>query len=116
MFGSPTRRRLGAERRFVHRRARAIYRAGGYTGSGKTTITNLLMRFYDVQRGPHSAGWRRSARMGPAIVARKLRRSLTDIFLFSGTVAATFAGSRRHSDERVRWAAREVRAEPLSCG
>jgi len=51
MFGSPTRRRLGAERRFVHRRAGQSIALVGHTGSGKTTITNLLMRFYDVQRG-----------------------------------------------------------------
>ncbi len=25
----------------------------GHTGSGKTTVTNLLMRFYDVQKGQH---------------------------------------------------------------
>ena len=33
----------------------------GHTGSGKTTITNLLMRFYDIQKGQNSARRRRFA-------------------------------------------------------
>ena len=30
----------------------------GHTGAGKTTITALMMRFYDVQRGAVHGGWR----------------------------------------------------------
>src|SRR5205807_2706502 len=58
----------------------------GHTGSGKTTITNLLMRFYDVQRGRvlldgvDVKDWDlQSLRENFAVV-------LQDIFLFSGTV------------------------------
>jgi ATP-binding cassette subfamily B protein len=56
----------------------------GHTGSGKTTITNLLMRFYDVQRG-------RILLDGVDVKEwdlRELRENfavvLQDVFLFSG--------------------------------
>jgi ATP-binding cassette subfamily B multidrug efflux pump len=86
----------------------------GHTGSGKTTITNLLMRFYDVQRGRilldgvDLREWDlQSLRENFAVV-------LQDIFLFSGTVAGNIRLGREDiSDERVRWAAGEVRAEPF---
>ncbi len=84
----------------------------GHTGSGKTTITNLLMRFYDVQRGRilldgvDLRDWDlRSLRENFAVV-------LQDIFLFSGTVASNIRLGREDiSDERVQWAAREVHAD-----
>jgi ATP-binding cassette subfamily B protein len=84
----------------------------GHTGSGKTTITNLLMRFYDVQRGSilldgvDVREWDlKSLRENFAVV-------LQDVFLFSGTVEGNIRlGREEITDERVRWAAREVRAE-----
>src|SRR3989441_5343420 len=84
----------------------------GHTGSGKTTITNLLMRFYDVQRGRvlldgvDIRDWDlKSLRENFAVV-------LQDIFLFTGTVASNIKLGREDiSDERVRWAATEVRAD-----
>ncbi|HYV25744.1 MAG TPA: ABC transporter ATP-binding protein [Pyrinomonadaceae bacterium] len=84
----------------------------GHTGSGKTTITNLLMRFYDVQRGRilldgvDVRDWDlQSLRENFAVV-------LQDIFLFTGTVASNIRLGREDiSDERVQWAATEVRAD-----
>ena len=86
----------------------------GHTGSGKTTITNLLMRFYDVQRGRilldgvDLREWDlQSLRENFAVV-------LQEIFLFSGTVEGNIRLGRKDiSEERVQWAAREVRAEPF---
>ncbi len=83
----------------------------GHTGSGKTTITNLLMRFYDIQRGRilldgvDLRDWDlQSLRENFAVV-------LQDIFLFSGTVDSNIRLGRRDiSDERVTWAAKEVHA------
>jgi ATP-binding cassette subfamily B multidrug efflux pump len=83
----------------------------GHTGSGKTTITNLLMRFYDIQRGRilldgvDLRDWDlQSLRENFAVV-------LQDIFLFSGTVESNIRLGREDiSDERVAWAAKEVHA------
>jgi len=83
----------------------------GHTGSGKTTITNLLMRFYDVQQGRilldgvDIRDWDlQSLRENFAVV-------LQDIFLFTGSVESNIRLGREDiSDERVRWAATEVRA------
>jgi ATP-binding cassette subfamily B protein len=84
----------------------------GHTGSGKTTITNLLMRFYDVQRGSilldgvDVREWDlKSLRENFAVV-------LQDVFLFSGTVEGNIRLGREDiSAERVAWAAREVHAD-----
>jgi ATP-binding cassette subfamily B protein len=84
----------------------------GHTGSGKTTITNLLMRFYDVQKGRilldgvDVRDWDlQSLRENFAVV-------LQDIFLFTGTVESNIRLGREDiSDERVHWAATEVRAD-----
>jgi ATP-binding cassette subfamily B multidrug efflux pump len=81
----------------------------GHTGSGKTTITNLLMRFYDVQKGRilldgvDVRDWElQSLRENFAVV-------LQDIFLFTGTVESNIRLGREDiSDERIRWAATEV--------
>ena len=84
----------------------------GHTGSGKTTITNLLMRFYDVQKGRvlldgvDVRDWDlQSLRENFAVV-------LQDIFLFTGSVESNIRLGRGDiSDERVQWAASEVRAD-----
>ena len=84
----------------------------GHTGSGKTTITNLLMRFYDVQRGrilldgTDLRDWDlHSLRENFAVV-------LQDVFLFSGTVESNIRlGRQEISEERVNWAAHEVHAD-----
>jgi ATP-binding cassette subfamily B multidrug efflux pump len=84
----------------------------GHTGSGKTTITNLLMRFYDVQRGRvlldgvDVRHWDlKSLRENFAVV-------LQDVFLFSGTVESNIRlGREEIAEERVEWAAREVHAD-----
>jgi ATP-binding cassette subfamily B protein len=84
----------------------------GHTGSGKSTITNLLMRFYDVQRGrilldgTDLREWDlQSLRENFAVV-------LQDVFLFSGTVESNVRlGRQEISGERVKWAAEEVHAD-----
>lgn len=86
----------------------------GHTGSGKSTITNLLMRFYDVQRGRilldgvDLREWDlQSLRENFAVV-------LQEIFLFSGSIEGNIRLGREDiSEDRVRWAASEVRAEPF---
>jgi ATP-binding cassette subfamily B protein len=84
----------------------------GHTGSGKTTITNLLMRFYDIQRGRilldgvDIRDWElQSLRQNFAVV-------LQDVFLFSGTIEGNIRlGRDEISEDRVKWAAHEVHAD-----
>jgi ATP-binding cassette subfamily B protein len=84
----------------------------GHTGSGKTTITNLLMRFYDIQRGRilldgvDLRDWDLQAlRQNFAVV-------LQEVFLFSGTIEGNIRLGREDiTEERVRWAAQEVHAD-----
>ena len=84
----------------------------GATGSGKTTVTNLLMRFYDVQRGRilldgvDLREWDlRDLRSNFAVV-------LQDVFLFSGTIQNNIRLGNDEIDlDRIQWAAKEVRAD-----
>ena len=84
----------------------------GHTGSGKTTITNLLMRFYDIQKGRilldgvDLRDWDLQAlRQNFAVV-------LQEVFLFSGTIEGNIRlGREEIPEERVQWAAREVHAD-----
>lgn len=81
----------------------------GHTGAGKTTLTNLLLRFYDVQRG--------SIRIGGADVKdydlSELRRQfgivLQDPYLFTGNIADNIRlGTEGITDASIHKAAREV--------
>jgi ATP-binding cassette subfamily B protein len=84
----------------------------GHTGSGKTTITNLLMRFYDIQRGRilldgvDLHDWDlNELRKNFAVV-------LQEVFLFSGSIAGNIRLGREDiNEDRVRWAAQEVHAD-----
>lgn len=84
----------------------------GHTGSGKTTITNLIMRFYDVQKGRilvdgvDVRDWDlKDLRSNFAVV-------LQDVFLFSGSIEDNIRlGNKEIDSDRIEWAAKEVRAD-----
>jgi ATP-binding cassette, subfamily B, multidrug efflux pump len=83
----------------------------GHTGSGKTTTTNLLMRFYDIQKGQilldgvDIRQWDlQSLRENFAVV-------LQDVFLFSGSIEDNIRlGNKEIDIDRIEWAAQEVHA------
>jgi ATP-binding cassette subfamily B protein len=84
----------------------------GHTGSGKTTITNLLMRFYDIQRGRILLDGVDLRDWDLISLRRNFAVVLQDVFLFSGTVEGNIRlGRDEISEDRVKWAAREVHAE-----
>ncbi|HYE72390.1 MAG TPA: ABC transporter ATP-binding protein [Blastocatellia bacterium] len=83
----------------------------GATGSGKTTITNLLMRFYDIQRGEILLDGVDIRLWDLQRLRQNFAVVLQDVFLFSGTVASNIRlGNKAITDERIEWAAHEVRA------
>jgi ATP-binding cassette subfamily B protein len=84
----------------------------GHTGSGKTTITNLLMRFYDVQRGAVLLDGVDVREWDLKDLRENFAVVLQDVFLFSGTIESNIRLGRTDiNDKRIRWAAREVRAD-----
>ncbi|HEX8455797.1 MAG TPA: ABC transporter ATP-binding protein [Pyrinomonadaceae bacterium] len=83
----------------------------GHTGSGKTTITNLLMRFYDVQRGRVLLDGVDVREWDLKALRENFAVVLQDVFLFSGTIESNIRlGRTEMPDERIVWAAREVHA------
>ncbi|HUQ32517.1 MAG TPA: ABC transporter ATP-binding protein [Pyrinomonadaceae bacterium] len=84
----------------------------GHTGSGKTTITNLLMRFYDVQKGRILLDGVDVRDWDLQALHENFAVVLQDVFLFSGTIESNIRlGRTEIKDERVQWAAQEVHAE-----
>lgn len=81
----------------------------GHTGAGKTTLTNLLLRFYDVAAGDVLLDGVDVRRLRLHDLRRNFGIVLQDPFLFSGTVAGNIRmGSEWIPDEQVREAARRV--------
>ncbi len=84
----------------------------GATGSGKTTIINLLLRFYDVNRGRILVDGIDVRQMDLAELRGLFGLVLQDVHLFSGTIADNIRlGNRAIDDERVREAAKSVHAD-----
>lgn len=81
----------------------------GHTGAGKTTITNLLLRFYDIQKGEIRIGGIDIREYDPAELRRHFGVVLQDPFLFSGTIAGNIRlGNREISDAQMQRAAEQV--------
>jgi ATP-binding cassette subfamily B multidrug efflux pump len=88
----------------------------GHTGAGKTTIVNLLMRFYDPQRGRITINGV-DIRTMPLDELRSLIGYVQqDIFLFAGDIATNIRLSNPISDEEVVRAAAEVGADRIIRG
>jgi len=81
----------------------------GHTGAGKTTLTNLLLRFYDVQEGSILFDGVDIRELSVSDLRRNFAIVLQDPFLFSGTIASNIRlGTEGITDEEVREAARRV--------
>ncbi|HEV7474831.1 MAG TPA: ABC transporter ATP-binding protein [Pyrinomonadaceae bacterium] len=83
----------------------------GHTGAGKSTITNLLLRFYDIQRGQILLDGVDIRKLDLAELRANFSIVLQDVFLFTGNIASNIRlGNTTISDEQVREAARQVNA------
>ncbi len=81
----------------------------GHTGAGKTTITALMMRFYDVQAGQVLVDGVDVRDLDLFTLRRRFGVVLQDPFLFSGTIAQNIRlGSDWITDQEVENAAEEV--------
>jgi len=84
----------------------------GATGAGKTTLINLLMRFYDVNRGRITIDGVDIRERSLTALRSRFGLVLQDGYLFSGTVADNIRlGSDAISDAAVRRAAAAVHAD-----
>ncbi len=84
----------------------------GATGSGKTTLINLLLRFYDVQRGRITVDGVDIRQLDLAGLRSLFSLVLQDVHLFSGTIADNVRlGHQEIDDARVRAAAQAVHAD-----
>jgi ATP-binding cassette, subfamily B, multidrug efflux pump len=81
----------------------------GHTGAGKTTLTNLLLRFYDVQRGAIRIGGVDIRDFDLTDLRRQFGVVLQDPYLFTGTLETNIRlGTTGISQSGMRKAAEQV--------
>jgi ATP-binding cassette subfamily B protein len=81
----------------------------GHTGAGKTTLTSLLLRFYDVQRGAIRVSGVDVRDYEPRALRARFGVVLQDPHLFSGTIASNIRlGEAGIADAEVHAAAEQV--------
>lgn len=84
----------------------------GATGSGKTTIVNLLCRFYEIQKGTVRVDGMDVQEWDVHALRRRIGIVQQDVFLFTGDIAGNIRlGDQGIADERVRQVACYVNAE-----
>jgi ATP-binding cassette subfamily B protein len=84
----------------------------GPTGAGKTTLVNLIMRFYELDGGCITLDGRDIATMSRPELRSQIGMVLQDTWLFAGTIRDNIAyGDPTASEERIREAARATYVE-----
>ena len=84
----------------------------GSTGAGKTTITNLINRFYEIQQGTITYDGIDIQNICKDDLRRSLSMVIQDTHLFTGTIADNIRyGKLDATDEEVREAARIANAD-----
>ena len=84
----------------------------GKTGSGKSTIANLMCRLYDSSEGDISFGGKNIKKLNLSDLRRKIGYVPQDGFLFSGTVNENISfGKDEFTEEEIKQAARIAEIE-----
>lgn len=84
----------------------------GPTGGGKTTLVNLLMRFYELSGGRISIDGVDITELSRRDLRRRIGMVLQDTWLFEGTIAQNLAyGNRNATRERIVEAAKAARCD-----
>ena len=83
----------------------------GATGAGKTSILNLLSRYYDIDDGSITIDDQDIRKLDKYEIRRNVGQMLQDVFLFTGTIRDNIKlGDETISDEEMIEAARYVNA------
>src|SRR5690625_1311643 len=77
----------------------------GHTGSGKSTIMNLLLRFYDPQQGLITIDGENINKWSRQQVRQHMGSVLQDPFIFSGTVFAKVTMNTRNISKKIAFPA-----------
>ena len=86
----------------------------GHTGSGKSSIMNLLYRFYDPQEGEIRIDGQNIRHFSRESLRSHMGIVLQDPYLFTGTIASNVAMSQEHIDRNaVKDALKKVGAWPF---
>ena len=86
----------------------------GATGAGKTTIQNLICRYYDIQQGQILIDGVDVRKIKVADLRRNIGQMLQDVFLFAGDIKSNIRlNDPDISDEAVVEAAKYVNAHPF---
>ena len=89
----------------------------GPTGAGKTTLTNLILRFYDVDAGRITLDGRDISSMPRSELRDNFGVVLQDTWLFGGTIRENIAyGAHLATEERGRRRGRRRPTSTTSCG
>ncbi|TXT43962.1 MAG: multidrug ABC transporter ATPase [Spirochaetes bacterium] len=83
----------------------------GYTGAGKTTIANLVTRFWDIQKGEIRVDGYPVKNLPLHGLRAAIQPIPQDVFLFSGTIEENIRLGTDVSEERMRLAAKAVHAD-----
>lgn len=84
----------------------------GPTGSGKTTLVNLLMRFYELNGGKICVDGIDIASVPRGALRRQIGMVLQDAWLFNGTIADNLSyGNQSATKEQIIAAARAARCD-----
>ena len=84
----------------------------GHTGAGKTSIINILTRFYDINKGEILLDGINIEKMDKRELRKYISMVLQDVFLFSGNIKSNInLENDEISDERVIDAAKIVGAD-----
>ena len=86
----------------------------GATGAGKTTIQNLICRYYDIQKGQILIDGVDVRRIRLEDLRRNIGQMLQDVFLFTGNIKDNIRLSEQDiTDEDIVAAAKYVNADPF---
>ncbi len=84
----------------------------GATGAGKTSILNLIGRYYDIQKGEILIDGVNIREIDTDVLRRAIGQVQQDVFLFTGDIKSNISlGNASITDEEIRHAAQTVHAD-----